>query len=328
MTKGKQADAILIRQTELERIKESTKYIGKQQEIEEKKRLELSREKERKNAEDLKQRMKEFDKSRSKKLPFNSYQQSENEKNETLLTKAKKAMDEDLDEVKGMNTLIHYAKCATIRERQLAEAKELERIKKEDDKKMAVMMELERLKAIQFHEEREKLRMQNQRQGALVIVDQIKDREHQRQIEHELKEKEQKQMLKQIQELQQDEVKHQAEKLRKAKELMETVQEANKRAMDVKHKKSFEEKELDKKIVEYNKQKDKREEEYQAELKRIHDEKEKDVQRLRERQQRAINKQAEIDELKAKRAFEENERRTREKERQECEEKVSYHYNE
>ncbi len=270
----------------------------------------------------MKQKIKAFDQTRTKKLPATIYQKDEKEKNETLLTKAQKAMDEELDDVKHMNKMVHYAKCATIRDKQLEEAKELEKLKKEDDQRMDIMMEIERLKALKFHEEREKVRQETQRQGALVIVDQIKEREQQRMREQELKDKEQKQMLKQIAELQQDEIKQQENKVIRAKELMETVKEANRKAIDIKQKKTMEEKELDNKILEYNKQKAQREEEYQAELKRIHDEKEKEVQRLREKQLRAINKQAEIDELKAKRAFEESERQAREKERRECEERV------
>ena len=43
---------------------------------------------------------------------------------------------------------------------------------------------------------------------------------------------------------------------------------------------------------------------------------------MRDRQLKAINKQSDIDELKAKRAFEENERQVRAKERKECEDRA------
>jgi len=41
-------------------------------------------------------------------------------------------------------------------------------------------MEIERLKELKEHEEREKKRQQARRQGALVIVDQIAEREKER----------------------------------------------------------------------------------------------------------------------------------------------------
>jgi len=320
--KGQQADAVVIKASELARIKESTKVIGKQQEAEEKKRLEAEREKEREAAETLKKKIKTFDQTRTKKLPATIYQKESKEKNETLLTKAEKAMDEELDDVKHMNKMVHYAKCATVRDKQLEEAKELEQLKKEEDARMDIMMEVERLKALKFHEEREVTHKVAQKQGALVIVDQIKEREQVRVREQELKNKEQRQMLKQIEELQKDEVKQQEKKVIRAKQLMLEVEESNKRAIEIKQTKVSEEKDIDNKITDYNQKKALREEELQAELKRIHDEKEKDVQRLREKQLRAINKQAEIDELKARRAFEESERQAREKERKECEERV------
>ena len=52
------------------------------------------------------------------------------------------------------------------------------------------MMEIERLKGLQAAEEREKHRVQAQRRGAAVIIDQIKDREVQRLKEREQLERE------------------------------------------------------------------------------------------------------------------------------------------
>lgn len=320
--KGQQADAVVIKASELARIKDSTKVIGKQQEQDEKKRLAAEREREREAATTLRDKIKAFDQTRTKKLPPTMYQKEAKEKNETLLTKAEKAMDEELDDVKHMNKMVHYAKCATVRDRQLAEMRELEKAKKDEDLKVDLMMEVERLKALQFHEDREKVHHEAQRQGALVIVDQIKDREQQRVREQELKNKEQMQMLKQIEELQQDEVKQQEKKRERAKQLMLEVEESNRQAITIKQEQGQKEKEIDSKIVDYNKRKAQREEEQQAELKRLHDEKEREIQRLREKQLRAINKQAEIDELKARRAFEQSERQTRDKEARENEERV------
>ena len=325
--KGKQADAILMSEGELQRIKNSTKIIGKAQEAEAKKRLAQEKQKERDAAELMKTKMKTFDQTRPKKLPIAMGQNNNGEKNETLLTKAQKAMDEDLDDVKDMNNMVHFAKCATIRDRQLEEAKELERLKKDDDRKMDLMMEVERLKAIKFNEEKEKLKKVNQRQGALVIVDQIQEREHERVKIQELKEKEQRQMLKHMKELQEEEIKAQERKVIRARQLMETVKQSNLEAAKIKDKQILEEKECDKDIVKYNQKKAEREEEYQAELKKIHDEKEREVQKLRDKQMRAINKQAQIDELNAKRAFEANELRIKAKEKKEEEDRVYYCYN-
>lgn len=59
-------------------------------------------------------------------------------------------------------------------------------------------MEIERLKGLQISEQREVARVDAQRRGAAVIIDQIKDREIQRQKEREVLEREQAQMARAI----------------------------------------------------------------------------------------------------------------------------------
>ncbi len=60
------------------------------------------------------------------------------------------------------------------------------------------------------------------------------------------------QMLRQIEQLKQEEVKQAVEKKDRVNKLMNEVEEANKRAIDVKDGKKKEEKDLEMKIVEYN----------------------------------------------------------------------------
>ena len=60
------------------------------------------------------------------------------------------------------------------------------------------MMEIERLKGLQAAEQREQARMEAQKRGAQVIIEQIKEREVQRMKDREILEKEQAQMARQI----------------------------------------------------------------------------------------------------------------------------------
>ena len=60
------------------------------------------------------------------------------------------------------------------------------------------MMEIERLKGLQAAEQKEQARVEAQRRGAAVIIDQIKEREVQRMKEREAIEKEQAQMVRVI----------------------------------------------------------------------------------------------------------------------------------
>lgn len=326
--KGQQADAVVIKASELERIKASTKITGsKENESEEKKRMEEEKEKIKEAAATMKDKIKAFDQTRTKKLPISEFQKDTKEKNEVILEKAKESAEEGMDDVKHMNKMVFYAKCATVRDKQLIEKKDLEKQKKEEDARIDIMMEIERLKTLKFHEEQEKKHQEAQRQGALVIVDQIKVNEKEKEIKRQLKDKEQKEMLKHIIELQDEERKQQEEKMKRAVELMEVVKDSNKKAIEIKQQKTQEEKDLMQKIHDYNKQKAQKEEEYLAEQKRIHDEKEKEVQSLRDKQLKAINKQSEIDELKARRAFEESERQSRLREQREHEERVKSSFN-
>ena len=64
--------------------------------------------------------------------------------------------------------------------------------------------------------------------------------------------------------------------------MMGEVEEANKRAIEVKENRKKDEKDLEQQIVEYNRQKVLREEEKAAEIKRVKEEKERDLPRLRE----------------------------------------------
>jgi soluble P-type ATPase len=68
-------------------------------------------------------------------------------------------------------------------------------------------------------------------------------------------------MLRQIEQLKEEEVKQALEKKDRVQKLMSEVEDANKKAIEVKEVKKTEEKHLEMKIVDYNRQKALREEE-------------------------------------------------------------------
>ena len=67
--------------------------------------------------------------------------------------------------------MVLYSKVVTIRDKQLGENKRLEEEWKEEQKKLDLMMEIERLKVLQEEEEREVRKAQARKQGAQVIID-------------------------------------------------------------------------------------------------------------------------------------------------------------
>ena len=79
--------------------------------------------------------------------------------------------------MKHMNQMTLYAKVVTVRDKQLEENKQLEVEWVNEQKRLDIMMEIERLKALKAEDERERLRVEAKRRGAAVIIEQIKDRE-------------------------------------------------------------------------------------------------------------------------------------------------------
>ena len=86
-------------------------------------------------------------------------------------------MNEQIDDVKTMNKMVMYAKCVTIRDRQLNQKKSLYEDMKLQEKRKDLMMEVDRLKQIKYYEEKEKSKKEEQKKGHMVIIDQIKERE-------------------------------------------------------------------------------------------------------------------------------------------------------
>ncbi len=117
--------------------------------------------------------MQEMDRERQKKVPPTESEIAQREKDTGILSKAQAQLDEELDDVKNMNQMILYSKVVTIRDKQLQENKQLESEWIEEQKKLDLLMEIERLKGLKVAEEREIVRQQQQRKGALVIIDQI-----------------------------------------------------------------------------------------------------------------------------------------------------------
>merc|ERR1719183_1786587 len=211
-----------------------------------------------------------------------------------------------------------YSKVVTIRDAQIQEKRSVQAEKEEEERQLDMMMEIERLKALQMYEEREKSRLEDQRRGATVIIEQIKDRQSQRMREEESRDQERAFILKQIDSLKAEEVEQQKGKKVAAARLMLEVNAANTAAMKIKEEKMLGEKLEEQKIIEYQENKEAKEREMEEEKARVAAEKELETAKLRARQEKAQDKASEMDALRAKRAMESAERGARDKEAAEC----------
>lgn len=208
--------------------------------------------------------------------------------------KAQQLLNEQKDEVKHMNQMVLYAKTVTVRDKQLSEKRSISAQRKIEEKRKDLLMEVDRLKKIKFHEEIEKQKKVMQRKKALEVVDQIKERELQRMKVQEDKEKEGQEMLKAIRQLQAEEKVATLKKIEKQRALNDEILQENHRAILVKQQRLQEAREEEEKIVQYNKEKAQKEAEYLAEQKRIKDQKEREVQRLRDLQEKANDRQVNL----------------------------------
>ena len=151
-------------------------------------------------------------------------------------------MDEDLDDVKHMNQMVLYSKVVTIRDKQINENKKLEQEWVDEQKKLDLMMEIERLKVLKVEEEREKVKAAQRIKGKQVIVDQIQERTLLRMKEQEVRDKERIQLLGNIEKMKkEDEIQAEA-KRQQINVLMKQAAEANQQALTQKERRAKEEK--------------------------------------------------------------------------------------
>ncbi len=249
-----------------------------------------------------KNRLLDYDKSNKLYNPLLTYESQK-------ITDPYSIVDKNDDAIKDLNILCKYAKIATIRDKQLDERKQMEKMYKKKEERLDLMMELERLKEIKLKEEKEKETKKLNEESQKIIIDQILDNERVRIKKQEMIEKEKLQMRLQLEKLEEEEKKRLLYEKQLKEQRIKKCLEVDKFAMLLKQKKKIEEKEDELRDAKYNIEKAKKEEEYIKEKKRIALEKEKEIQLLREKQKKAQDKQAEMDAIRAKRDYEEAERK-------------------
>ena len=186
-------------------------------------------------------------------------------------------MDDDLDDVKHMNQMVLYSKVVTIRDKQLQENKRLEHEYLEEQKKLDLMMEIERLKVLKEEEEREIRKAEARKKGAQVIVDQIQERTQIRLKDQEIRDKERMELLCNLEKMRKEDETAAMSKKERINLLMKQAAEANTQALLEKDKRKQEERDQDNAIREHQRSKDQREYEAQIEAQRIKDEKEREI---------------------------------------------------
>jgi hypothetical protein len=134
---------------------------------------------------------------------------------------------EEQDDVKHMNQMQLYAKCVTIRDAQIEEKKHMMLEEEEENRRLDLMMEIERLKALEHYEERERLRAAERVVGQRMLEDQIRARETEKLKAEELQAQERAQVNAEIKRMEAEEAQARERKKQQARLLLEEVAESN-----------------------------------------------------------------------------------------------------
>lgn len=134
--------------------------------------------------------MAKLDTIREQKEKPSALSLEDRKRKEGLLSRAQMLLDEQMDDVKAMNQMCFYSKVVTVRDKQLIESQRLEQEYINEQKKLDLMMEIERLKGLAEEDRRDHMRAQARKRGAQVIVDQIGDRQQERIKEQEIRARE------------------------------------------------------------------------------------------------------------------------------------------
>jgi Trichohyalin-plectin-homology domain len=304
---------VMISASDLNRLANTCDFTEKERDNRLKRQIQAQRERELEEASSRKERMIRLEEQRKRNIELTDVEKLELAEKNAIIRKAKQAFDEQMDEVKSMNQMMLYAKVASIRENQVKEKAYLKQEAAEQERIADTVMEIERLKAIEMYEEREKRRIEDQRKGAAVIVQQITDRETEKQKELEELARERSYVLKQIEALKIEEQESVVARKRAAAKLMEQVNLANQESASLKEERKLLDKLEDERIIQYNKNREADEKRKEAEKQMEAERKEAELNKLRGRQEKARDRKSEIDALRARRAMDAAERAAREK---------------
>jgi hypothetical protein len=277
-----------------------------------KKESQGQKEADKRRATQRKDRMILMEEDKKKSAPSMSESEEHSAKqNLKLLANANDAMDAELDDVKHMDQMMLYAKCATIRDRQLQEKAMIQEHLREQELRLDTEMEVKRVRDIKYAEEKERVSKAERKIGAQQIITQIQEREAERTRQQEIRAQEATMMLERIKEQDQKDVEIQREKVEAGKRLLVEVGLANDASSKTKLRAKQQEIVEDQRIADYIKEKDAREHMREEEEKRVKYEKDMEVAQLRAAQEKVMDRQSAIDELRARRYQEQHEREWR-----------------
>lgn len=234
-------------------------------------------------------------------------------KEEEILRHARAAMEDSEEEVRKLKTKILGAKCMAVRDKQVEERRQIEQSEKDEQLRLDEMMEQARLNAIDASEQHEAHLKEVYITGRMELEEQIGTRKQVRMLDEELKEQESQQRKVDFARMQEEDVEAARQKAERSRIRMAEAVEINKAAIAMRQASTQAEREAELKRVEFLMAKAEREE--AEELQEMVEKAAADrvfAEQLK-LQEAAQDTQSARDELAAKRAHVEKERKLRAK---------------
>lgn len=148
-------DAVLLRADEIFTMRKASEIESPEQ-LRRRKEYEAQERKERQAAaEARKEKIRSMEATRIANIPKTQLEQEDEDEKNHRRQLAKEMRDETMDDIKKMNSILNYAITATIRERQIAEKKEREAAEKAADRMRDLQAEIEALEVRKKAEEAE-----------------------------------------------------------------------------------------------------------------------------------------------------------------------------
>jgi hypothetical protein len=218
------------------------------------------------------------------------------------------------DIVKFLNSCKKRAVAFAIRDKQLEDKKIKEAQDRESERMMDIEMEVNRLRDIETREKQEQEKIQKRIADRKIIEEQIQERKHQKLLEEEARDQENRKMLEAVKRYDEEEAAKELQRREDAKKAKLEIFERNKEILAEREAQKALEKEEEAMIMVYLAERDEK-------LRKLEEEEEKEKQakmalqkKLLESQTKVLDKRSEMDELRARRAAEETERKHRQRE--------------
>ncbi len=321
-SKGSSVDpseaSIILSRSELNKIKNTAVIKTERELMADREEAEAIRAEKERYSRARKSKMRELSEHSKKNAKKSDIEIANEARKAQLKRLGEQQKDRDSDVYKMLQSLSARAAAFTIRDSQLLDRKERERVEQEYDDRMDTIMEIDRLADLESRERIEKEKLFKRLDDRKVLIEQIELREKARVLAAEAREQEA-MAIKARMDKYKDEDREAARlhQVEVEKSRIEVIK-ANEAAIAKKMADREAEKQAVRDILLYQAEQDAKLAAREAEEAAVEGAKKERQKKLLAMQEKSQNKQAELDELRARRAMEEKERIARRKERDEA----------